>query len=148
MKAELFDMIRLELETKLATLLENARQQQESLSNESKSSAGDKHETSRAMVHLEQEKLGKQIGILKQQLSLLKAINSQLSSCNIVETGAVVMTSHGNFVICVSAGQFDYKGQSYFAVSPASPIIQKILGQAEHDKVDFNGKKLIINSII
>ena len=34
---------------------------QESLNSETKSSAGDKHETGRAMVQLEQEKLGQQL---------------------------------------------------------------------------------------
>lgn len=36
-----------------------------SIHNETKSSAGDKHETGRAMAQLEQEKLGKQLQLIK-----------------------------------------------------------------------------------
>ena len=44
----------------------------EANTNETKSTAGDKHETGRAMVHLEQEKLYSQLGQFQKQFSLLQ----------------------------------------------------------------------------
>ena len=51
------------------SLLNRQQLLRESLESEQKSSAGDKHETGRAMVQLEQEKLGKQLHKLQRRAS-------------------------------------------------------------------------------
>lgn len=147
MKETLFDIIHSQIEEKLNKLLSSAQAHQEALTSDSKSSAGDKHETSRAMVHLEQEKLGKQISLLKQHLGLLNSIRINSKTCEKVETGALVVTNQGKFIISVSHGKIELNNEVYFAVSPSSPIIQKILGLKENDTVMFNGKALVIKSI-
>ncbi|MWD30855.1 3-oxoacyl-ACP synthase, partial [Aquicoccus sp. SCR17] len=49
------------VDTRTERLKKSAAALQESLNSETKSSAGDKHETGRAMVQLEQEKLAQQL---------------------------------------------------------------------------------------
>ena len=70
----------------------------ESANSEIKSSAGDKHETSRAMVHLEQEKLGKQLLEWENQNNLLAKIDLQKQN-DIVSLGSLIETTRGYFFI-------------------------------------------------
>ena len=48
---------------------------QNSLQSETKSSAGDKHETGRAMLQLEREKTGHQLAEIQKQKGILAKIN-------------------------------------------------------------------------
>jgi hypothetical protein len=61
-----------EKQTRLESAFDDA---QNALNDDSKSSAGDKHETSRAMVQLEQEKLSSQLENLTKLRQLLKSIS-------------------------------------------------------------------------
>ncbi|GAA4801623.1 hypothetical protein GCM10023330_04420 [Litoribaculum gwangyangense] len=52
---------------------------QESLLSETKSSAGDKHETGRAMIQIEREKAGNQLAEIEKTKQILSKINTQHS---------------------------------------------------------------------
>lgn len=60
-KSDVIFELRNTLSLKALTLEEELNDIKEALFQDSKSTAGDKHETSRAMAQLEQEKLGKQL---------------------------------------------------------------------------------------
>lgn len=116
------------------------------LASDTKSTAGDKHETSRAMAHIEQEKLSFQILQLKEQEAILNSIDTSKAS-QIVEQGSYIKCSTGNFFISIPFGEV--KGsENYFAVSPASPLIQEMLGNKAGDSIDFNGRRITITSIL
>ena len=51
---------------------------QNSLQSETKSTAGDKHETGRAMLQLEREKAGNQLAELQKQIGILHKINPEM----------------------------------------------------------------------
>lgn len=55
------------LDEKISVIRQKLDELQESLKNETKSTAGDKHETARAFVHIEQENTGRQLEVLLQQ---------------------------------------------------------------------------------
>ena len=61
LKKALFNHCRSLLEKKMGVLEQQKENLQKDLTSEAKSSAGDKHETGRAMIQLELEKLGNQI---------------------------------------------------------------------------------------
>jgi hypothetical protein len=51
-----------------------------------------------------------------------------------------VITNNGKFYIAISAGTLTINGETFFAVSPASPIGQKLKGQKAGSEFDLNGK--------
>lgn len=118
----------------------------ESGNDETKSSAGDKHETGRAMMQLEQEKNSRQ---LKEVMELQKLLNKIDPSQNaaVVEPGSLVITDKGIFYISISAGKLVVDGNIYFAISPASPIAVKLMGLKVNDMMEFNGVKYAIQGI-
>jgi transcription elongation GreA/GreB family factor len=120
---------------------------QKALQSETKSSAGDKHETGRAMLQLEMEKAGQQLsGIaqLKVVLSKIDVLKSSKNAC----LGSVIITAKVSYFLSISAGQLVVADKSYFAISVSSPIGKLLLGKQEKDMISFNGKTIIINKIV
>ena len=120
--------------------------QQKAANNETKSSAGDKYETGRAMAHLEIDKLNKQLQIHQKNLALLMS-QTPLES-KTVAAGSLVQTSSGLFYITVSLGALKFNGQDVFVVSPVAPVIQLLLGKKQGDTIKFNNKPIEVKSII
>ena len=71
------------------------------MSSETKSSAGDKHETGRAMLQLEMEKAGQQLASVQQMQQTLAKINTLTSSTNIA-LGSVIKTSSACYFLSIS----------------------------------------------
>jgi hypothetical protein len=102
----------------------------------SKSSAGDKHETSRAMIHLEQEKLGIQFQqIFRQQLVLSQIVVKQHLS---IQSGTLIKTNKALFYIAVALGKLNFKEQEVFVISPVAPLAQAFLNSSSIKEVFFN----------
>jgi hypothetical protein len=57
-----------------------------------------------------------------------------------VETGSLVITDNGKFYIAISAGALVVDGETYFAVSPASPVGLKLAGNKVGGSFEVNGK--------
>lgn len=122
------------------------RNAQESANTEVKSSAGDKHETGRAMAQLETEKNGIQLAEankLKQVIGLIDPEKEHVK----VELGALVITNNGSYYISVSIGKMTIGSQMYFGVSAVSPIGQALLHHIKGDEVIFNGRKFLIKEV-
>ncbi|HET6225074.1 MAG TPA: 3-oxoacyl-ACP synthase [Bacteroidia bacterium] len=103
---------------------------------ESKSSAGDKHETTRSLLQLEQEKHTKQLSDLMSSKEKLLRIDPFLHS-EVISTGSIAMTTAGNFYIAIAAGKLVADENTYFAISPNSPIAVKLMGAKVKDRVHF-----------
>jgi len=135
------------IEERITSLKNILEETQNAANNETKSSAGDKHETGRAMAQLETEKLTTQLGeALKVKQTLLQ-INPKQIAHNVV-LGSVVFTNKGNFYIGVSIGKIKVEGEQFFAISPASPIGKLLLTKKEKESFSFNGKTYVINRIL
>jgi transcription elongation GreA/GreB family factor len=111
---------------------------QESLQSETKSSAGDKHETGRAMLQLEREKAGNQLKDIQLQQEIFSRVNIQTTS-EVVCLGSLVKTNVATYFIAISVGKLAIDEIRYFAISPSSPIGQMLLGKAVDDQFSFNG---------
>lgn len=134
------------VEERIDLLREAIAVAQSSANEETKSSAGDKYETGRAMMQLEMEKYNEQLSEalrIKQVLSQL-ALNSAAGT---VQNGSLVCTDQGNFFISVSAGQFSIEGKTVYAISSVSPIGGILLGRKAGDTFEFRGKKGVIQSV-
>lgn len=120
---------------------------QNSLLSETKSSAGDKHETGRAMLQLEREKAGRQLAEIDKLRLVLSKIDLDKTSVN-VSIGSLVFTSKANYFIAVSLGEVKAEGKSFYSISPATPIGQLLMGKAEGDKITFNEQSFMIVEVI
>ena len=82
---------------KLAAIQNTLSELSDSVGSDSKSTAGDKHETGRAMLHLEQEKAGEQLKQAQDTLRAIDKINIQKLNTSIA-AGSLVKTNRGNFL--------------------------------------------------
>ena len=119
---------------------------QDAANNETKSSAGDKHETGRAMAQLETEKLTKQLSEALNLEQILTQINPDIEH-NKVGLGSLVITNNGSFYISVSLGKIEFNNQTYFAVSSASPIGKLFAGLSTGNELSFNNRSYKIEQI-
>jgi transcription elongation GreA/GreB family factor len=118
----------------------------ESSNSESKSSAGDKHETSKAMIQLEIEKLGTQLKEAEEQLSEFDKIDfSKLLQQ--VGQGSLIETNRGVFLVASSIGKLEVNGKLVFVISNRSPLAIALSGKKQNDEVLFNGVGYKIESI-
>lgn len=119
---------------------------QESANNETKSTAGDKHDTSRAMMQLEVEQKSKQLAEAEKLKTALAQFNGGTNNTS-AQLGSLVFTDAGNYYISVSVGKLDIKDDMFFAVSPVSPIASQMIGKKEGEKFNFNGRNITISEI-
>mgnify|MGYP001038300888 CR=1 FL=1 len=146
LKKELFIQCETFVNKRLQNVEEIISSNQKALQSETKSSAGDKHETGRAMLQLEMEKASQQLaGISQMKQTLSKIDVSKIS--NIAHLGSIIETNTAHYFISISAGNLMYKEKSYFAVSVSSPIGKLLLGKKKGDEVYFNKKKISIKNI-
>ena len=117
------------------------------LASETKSSAGDKHETGRAMLQLEMEKAGQQWLQVQQTQNLLSKV-SILPSKGPARLGSLVFTSKGVFFVAVSVGQLTIEEQSIFAISPSAPTGKLLIGKNIGDSFVWNSKEIQIHDIV
>lgn len=138
LKTQLFKLCLEAIEERIAHAKEALDLAQESANNESKSSAGDKHETGRAMAQLEAEKATAQLNENMELKAALQRIDSTHQSETVI-MGSLVVSKTARFLMAVSAGKLMLDGTVYFAISPESPIGKLLLGKKKGDSVSFNG---------
>lgn len=128
-----------QLQLRLSLLQEGINTSREAANNDTKSSAGDKYETTRAMMQIEEEKLVGQIAELQKQSALLYQASHTKSSAT-TGLGSLVQTTSGTYFLAVGLGQIKVNDRTVFAVSLASPVGQILLGKKVGDDVVLQQK--------
>ena len=146
-KTQLLQLCTTSLDTRLQSVLAVIEDIKQSLQSETKSSAGDKHETGRAMLQLEREKAGHQLAEIEKTKQILSKINTELTSKNI-GLGSVVFTTTSNYFISISAGEIKVESEVFYAISANTPIGQLLLGKSVGDKVTFRNMSFEITEIL
>lgn len=142
-KEKLYNLCLEFIDKRLLTVKAAMDEIQESLLSETKSSAGDKHETGRAMLQLEREKAGNQLAeILKIKTNLYKIDVTTLTKK--VRLGSVVYTNKANYFISISAGELEVDGDMFYAISPNTPIGLLLLSKTLGESVVFREQKFEI----
>jgi len=134
------------VEKRIAAIEKTMQEAQDSANNETKSSAGDKYETTRSMMQLDKVMNTKQLlaaNSLKADLRKIDISKQHLS----VQVGSLVMTSLANYFIAIGAGKMTVEGIDYFAISLTSPIGALLLGKKVGEEIIFNKQKIIIQAI-
>ncbi len=145
-KHHIVDACKSYLEEKIQSLNNIMQEVTNSANNETKSSAGDKHETARAMMQLEQEKLSKQISDLAEQKNEFDKIDFNKSLQQIGQ-GSLVETNKGTFLVAASIGKLEVNGQVVFVISNKSPLAIALVGKKQKEEILFNGIGYKIESI-
>jgi len=118
----------------------------ESRDNDSKSTAGDKHEVGRAMAQTEMDNLKVQLDRHLTARKELEKVAIERSNEE-VGFGSLVRTELGHYFIAIGLGVVEMGGEKLFAISPSSPIGQLMLGKKKGDEVVFNGRSMRISEI-
>src|SRR5688572_1733287 len=100
-KQQLYDHCQAYLSQRIETAREAMSDAQAAANDETKSSAGDKYETGRAMAQLEIEKNSVQLAESVRLKRLLDAIKIDKQSL-VVQPGSLVITQQSNFFIAIS----------------------------------------------
>mgnify|MGYP003665284647 FL=1 len=145
-KQQLFDLCKDFVNKRLQTVEEIISSNQKALQSETKSSAGDKHETGRAMLQLEMEKASQQLEGISIMNQILSKIDISKTS-KIAHLGSVIITNKATYFLSISAGQLSLDKKNYFAISVSSPIGKMLLGKKENEEVSFNGNLIKIKEV-
>jgi len=117
-----------------------------SFANDTKSSAGDKHEVGRAMVQQELDKLEMQrANVIALQAELARVPLQRIYER--VAFGSLVTTDHGIYFTSIGLGMVEVDGVQCFAISLASPIGQALKDGSPGEAILFNGRTMVIVSV-
>lgn len=143
LKTQLLTLCNLFAQKRIEAATQAMQSAQESANSEEKSSAGDKYETGRAMSQIARDQAAQQLDEALKLKSILNQIDPKSSSTKI-GLGSLVTTDKNRFYISISAGELIVEDEKYFAISPQSPIGQKLIGQTEGCEISFNKQVLTI----
>ena len=147
MKKVLFNHCRAYLQKKMKTLEQQKKSLQKDLTSETKSSVGDKHETGRAMIQLEREKLGNQIREIELNYQRLNTIENVKTS-NSISLGSIIFTDKANYYVAIAADSCEVNSKVFYCISSQSPIGKLLIGKKVNESIIFNNIESTIIEII
>ena len=145
-KRQLYKHCKQLIEERIQRARASLRDAQEAAEEETKSSAGDKYETGRAMMLMEMDKHGKYLADSIRLMQVLDQLDVYESTEEIMQ-GCLVKTNHGLYYLAISLGSVQLEGQNYYTISPASPIGTKLMGLKRSDSFELNGRQFRIEEI-
>lgn len=107
---------------------------------ETKSTAGDKHEISRAMAQGERDRLAQQLHNLQMLYSALEKLNVAPAGDSI-EIGSYIESSVGDFFVSVGLGEVKTEGFRFFAIAAHSPVGQQLIGKRVGDSFNLGPRE-------
>jgi transcription elongation factor GreA len=89
------------------------------------------------------EEMQDEIYHLDKQMANLKSMQQQMkkvlnSDSERAKLGSLVITNKARFYISVSLGEFFFEGDRFYAISPESPMAQKIMGMKAGEEFTLN----------
>lgn len=146
LKQRLYEHCQQLLRDKHRHLHERMQALQNSAANETKSTAGDKHETALAMLQLEQEQLRRQLREASEQLAILDRIQPAVKNAQ-AGAGSLILTDKGTFFIATAIGRIRFEDEPYMVISAASPLGQRLLGTRQNDVITLNNTTYMVLEI-
>jgi transcription elongation GreA/GreB family factor len=114
--------------------------------NDAKGSAGDKHETALAMMHIEQEKLTHKLKEILEQKAILEKIDASVVHQK-VTLGSLVQANDLLLFISTALPKISINNKTVFAISPNSPLGIQLMGYSVDYSFELNGKHYRIESV-
>jgi len=119
----------------------------EGAANDAKGSAGDKHETTLSMMHLEQEKLNNKLREFLEQKAILDKINPDIVHEK-AALGSLVVANGMHLFISAALPKITIEGTTVIALSPQSPLGAKLMGASVGDTFEVGPTKYLIEKIV
>lgn len=145
-KDELIRIILKALHDRLTEYKNNLELLLESRNNDTKSSAGDKYETSREMTQIEMNKIMDMLTLNNSIIIDILKIDVDIEH-DTVELGSIVNTKTENYFISVPFGKIKLENAEYYAISKTSPLAMAIKGKKKGDKIEFQNRVIEILDI-
>jgi predicted nuclease of restriction endonuclease-like (RecB) superfamily len=136
-KNEAFQLVYCKLEAQINQHTEDLNSMKESLGYEQKSSVGDKHETSRAMLQIEMEKTGQQLARASRLLEQLKQFHEMPGKSLEIAAGSLVRSNQGIFWLSIGFGSVMVPGGIVHLISAESPLGAMFLRKKPGDEFSF-----------
>jgi len=146
-KKKLLESCKNIVDTKYETVIKIMASNKKALESETKSSAGDKHETGRAMLQLEMEKASQQFASISSMQEVLRKMDVSKKN-EIGKLGSLIFTNIGTYFLAISIGQININDSDIFVISPSSPIGKLLLGRKKGDIFLFNGKEIKVEEVV
>ncbi|MDX1939228.1 MAG: hypothetical protein SFU99_01675 [Saprospiraceae bacterium] len=147
LKQTAFNYCQTAISNRIHTIETALKSLEESRDHESKSSVGDKYETGRAMLHLEEEKNKAQLAEAVLAKSVLASIDLS-RAYNKVEIGSLVITNNGKYFIAIGIGKILIDKELIYGISLDSPIGQELKDKKVGDQFSFNERLIRIDTIV
>lgn len=119
---------------------------QKAANDETKSSAGDKFETGRAMMQRERDKNARQLSQSKALALELQQIQMD-KNYTTIQQGSIIKTDKGIFYFAIGFGKVSLDDTSYFIISLKSPLGKLFHHKKVGDTVMFNKLSYYIETI-
>lgn len=111
-----------------------------------KSTAGDKHETGRALMQAEADRCAVRLNAARELRGAFRQTDFS-KSCDTVSSGSLVRTDRGLFLISLPFGKIELGAESVYAVSPQSPAGAALIGRCAGDRATFGGQTHTVREI-
>ena len=146
-KETIYNKCKVQIQEKLDSIKQRLDDIAESQAAETKSSAGDKYETGRAMLHLEKDKIMLQLASVINSKKILQSINTQKKYTK-AQLGALVYTSQFNYFLGVSIGKVNIENEIFYCISTSSPIGNLLLQKEKGDSINFRDKTIEVQTVL
>ena len=146
-KDKVLNEITVSLRDKILSIENELNILSEEKNNITKSSAGDKFETSRSTMQIEYDKLNNQLIQKNNQLKKIELLDTK-KKYKSVNYGSLVITNTNNYLISIGLGQYIIDDHSVYAISLSSPIGKILLDKKKGDSFIFNNNTEKIIDII
>ena len=145
-KRDLYNLCLENINKRISTIEKRLNAMVEARNSETKCVVGDKHETGRTLMHLEEEKSRIQYHEVDKERQQLLKIDIE-KGFKKVESGSLINTSKGDYFISIGIGRVVLGDKTYYCISQASPIGKELIGKTKSDTVLFNNTYIQIKEI-
>ena len=144
MKAVILELVKQKVSEKVLKL-EQLIAETRASNNDTKSSMGDKYETSREMLQQEINNLQLQLNEQIKSQQVLKNMNPMAHK--VAGLGSLVETEKGKFFIAVSLGDVIFNQEKIFVISAESPLAKAMHGKKQNEEFLINNLSQKIKNI-
>jgi transcription elongation GreA/GreB family factor len=131
---------------RIKRIQEEIKHQQAASNEETKSSAGDKYETGRAMAQQDIERNLVQLREAENLQTAVQRINLETET-EVIKSGSLVTTSASVYYISIGLGPVKIEGKEYLLVAPASPIGKLLLGKRTGEAIAWRNEHFEILAV-
>ncbi len=147
MRKEIFQAANQHVAGRIAALTQQLLALDEAQAGESKSSAGDKFETSREMMQQQRDQLAAQLAVQREHALALEVAARQPIAPRIGLGSVVTLVDGRVFLIATALGKFSCDTLAVMAISAASPLAQALWGKRESERIQFRNQDFQVEQV-